>query len=80
MRRKRKLYEFFRTSFIFAVLASVISGCVTPQDVHQANERQCLSYGFRQATNDFAQCMQRESLAERYSWGDSHSTYIYPWW
>ena len=73
----RKLSNAFRTSFVLTVLACGITGCVTPQEVQQANERQCASYGFQRATNDFAQCMQRESLAERYLPGEPRPFY---WW
>jgi hypothetical protein len=73
-----KLRNAFQISSILALLACAITGCATAQEIQQANERQCLSYGFHQATNDFAQCMQRESLAERYLPGDPHPYYY--WW
>jgi hypothetical protein len=74
----RKLNKACRTRSMLALLACAITGCATAQEVQQANERQCLSYGFRQATSDFAQCMQRESLAERYLPGGPHPYYL--WW
>jgi len=68
---------------IAALVACGMTGCAAPQDPHQANQQQCLGYGFQPSTNDFAQCMQRENIAERYYWGSGPRwgpPYTYPWW
>lgn len=43
-----------------------LSSCVTPQELRQQDESQCSSYGFKLGSNEFANCLQRESLARRY--------------
>ena len=51
----------------------VLVGCETPEQIRQADEQQCASYGFQPGTVPFAECLQRERLAARYQldagWG-----------
>jgi hypothetical protein len=48
------------------VVACGVSGCESPEAVRQANQQQCTSYGFQPGTVPFSECLQRESLAQRY--------------
>jgi hypothetical protein len=59
----------------FALAACSLSGCVSPEELRQRDEAACASYGFQPQTPDFAACLQRESLARRYS-----MTYDAPYW
>ena len=77
--KHRQSSDVFRVSFI-ALLACAMTGCASPQEIQQVNQQRCISYGFHQATNDFAQCMQRESLAMRYLGGEPIPHYTYSWW
>ena len=51
----------------------LLAGCETPEQIRQADEQQCASYGFQPGTVPFAECLQRERLAARYQldtgWG-----------
>lgn len=47
------------------VLALAVS-CVSPEELRRADEARCAGYGFKPGTNDFANCLQGESLARRY--------------
>jgi len=40
--------------------------CASPEELHGEDEAACAGYGFQHGTADFANCMQRESLARRY--------------
>jgi hypothetical protein len=55
-----------RAPFLFAlgVAGVLLAGCqtVTPEQRRAADERQCLSYGFKRGTNAFATCLQRIDL------------------
>jgi hypothetical protein len=44
-----------------------LAGCVSPEELRQRDEAACASFGFQPGTNDFAACLQRESLARRYA-------------
>ena len=57
--------KIFAASLSLSLLPS-LAGCVTPEQQHQQFEAACAGYGFERGTIDFARCMQRESLAERY--------------
>jgi hypothetical protein len=54
-------------SIALAVFAVGLSACqtMTPEERRAADERQCLSYGFKRATNGFATCLQRIDLDRR---------------
>jgi hypothetical protein len=54
-----------RAAISIAVL-SLLFGCVSPEEMRQADIAACTSYGFQPATPDFAGCLQRENLARRY--------------
>jgi len=45
-----------------------LTGCVTQEQLRQRDEAECASYGFQRGTTEFATCLQRESLARRYSY------------
>ena len=48
------------------VMASLmLAGCVAPEQISEAHEKQCRSYGLQPTTTDFTACMTREDLAER---------------
>ena len=54
-------------SLTLAALAIGLSACqtMTPEERRAADERQCLSYGFKPGTNGFATCLQRIDLDRR---------------
>ncbi|WP_042118024.1 hypothetical protein [Rhizobium etli] len=58
-----------RVPLIFTILAlaASLSACqtMTPEERRAADERQCLSYGFRRGTDGFATCLQRIDLDRR---------------
>lgn len=75
-----------------AVLAALLGGCqtMTPEERRAADEKTCLSYGFRRGTDNFATCLQRidldrnaERRAFRYGgfdngpWGWNGPTVVY---
>ncbi|HEX7969214.1 MAG TPA: hypothetical protein VF502_13420 [Stellaceae bacterium] len=43
-----------------------LAACVSAEQQQRQFEAACAGYGFERGTTDFARCMQRESLAERY--------------
>jgi hypothetical protein len=65
-----------------ALLLAALAGCVSPEELRQADEAQCAGYGFQSGTPDFAACLQRESLARRYPpppvWGPP--SLWWPYW
>ena len=56
-----------RPLFPALIAVLLLGGCATPQELRQGDEAQCQGYGFKPGTNDFALCLQRESLARRYA-------------
>lgn len=44
-----------------------LAACQSPEEVRARDEAVCTGYGFKPDTTDFANCLQRESLARRYS-------------
>ncbi|HUK60112.1 MAG TPA: hypothetical protein VLV50_12850 [Stellaceae bacterium] len=50
-----------------ALLAIALAGCVSAEELRQADEARCAGYGFQLGTPDFAACLQREDLARRYT-------------
>jgi hypothetical protein len=54
--------------FVLAICAlALTASCVSPEELHREDEAACTGYGFKPGTNDFANCLQRESLARRYA-------------
>jgi hypothetical protein len=55
---------------VVAILAGAVllglPSCVSPEQQRAEDDAACASYGFPRRTTDFANCMQRESLARRY--------------
>jgi hypothetical protein len=75
----------YRTTLALALsLASALAGCETAADLRRLDEARCQGYGFQAGTPDFAACLQRESLARRYTppyWGpDWGAAYPRPYW
>ncbi len=52
---------------VMAALLPLLDGCVSPEELRRQDEATCAGYGFRPGTNEFAACLQRESLARRYA-------------
>lgn len=54
-------------SLSLAAIAISLSACqtLTPEERRAADERRCLSYGFRRGTDAFATCLQRIDLDRR---------------
>jgi hypothetical protein len=48
-----------------AMLALLLSGCLTPEQRRAADEERCRSYGFTKRNDAFAECLQRIDLARR---------------
>jgi hypothetical protein len=48
-------------------LGAILGGCttLTPQERRAADEKTCLSYGFRRGTDALATCLQRIDLDRR---------------
>ena len=68
------IHRLFRSSAALHALAS-LAACVSPEELRREDEAACVGYGFQPGTNDFAACLQRESLARRYQ-----LTPDYPGW
>jgi len=51
---------------VFA-LALALTSCVSPEELRREDEATCTGYGFHPGTDAFASCLQKESLARRYS-------------
>jgi hypothetical protein len=45
-----------------------LAGCVSEAEMRRWDEAQCVSYGFKPGTTEFAGCLQREVLARRYGY------------
>ena len=66
-------------------VACALVGCESPEQIRQAQERQCTSNGLQAGTAPFAECLQREILAQRYqlnqaagpSWGPPYAPPAY---
>src|SRR5262249_44985837 len=70
------LMSVIRTATVILLtfgIPCLLAGCETAEQIRQADERQCSSYGFQPGTVPFAECLQRERLAARYQldsgWG-----------
>ena len=44
----------------------LLAGCASAEDFRRADAAACTGYGFKQGTDQFAACLQREALARRY--------------
>ncbi len=44
-----------------------LAACQSAEELRAQDESVCASYGFKPGTTDFANCLQRESLARRYA-------------
>jgi hypothetical protein len=54
--------------FILAICAlALAASCVSPEELRRQDEATGAGYGFHPGTDAFATCLQRESLARRYS-------------
>jgi len=53
-----------RKILLFVALGAILGGCttMTPQERRAADEKTCLSYGFRRNTDALATCLQRIDL------------------
>jgi hypothetical protein len=54
-------------AFASVVCALALTSCVSPEDLRREDEATCAGYGFHAGTDPFASCLQKESLARRYS-------------
>jgi hypothetical protein len=53
--------------------------CASPEELRTEDEATCAGYGFPRGTIDFANCMQRESLARRYGPWLGPPSFAYGW-
>jgi len=54
--------------FVLAICAFAFAACcVSPEELRREDEAACTGYGFKAGTNEFGNCLQRESLARRYA-------------
>jgi hypothetical protein len=44
-----------------------LTGCASPEEIRAGDEAACSGYGFQPNTPDFANCLQRQSLARQYA-------------
>src|SRR5215472_3184813 len=49
------------------LLTLPLASCISPEELRREDEATCFGYGFHPGTDAFATCLQRESLARRYS-------------
>lgn len=69
-----------RCAFMLAIGAlALATSCVSPEELRRQDEAACTGYGFKPDTNDFANCLQRESLARRYAIPPAPPPY-WPYW
>jgi len=51
---------------LIAGLMTMLSGCLSPQEIRQQQAQTCAGYGFKPGTSQFAQCMMAQAQkAER---------------
>ena len=62
---------------VCSLLLLALGACVSPEEVRRRDEAQCLSYGFKPGTTDFANCLQRENLARHYGYAYSYPYFAY---
>jgi hypothetical protein len=58
-----------RRSAALALLGLALTGlcaCASPEELRAQDEAACSGYGFQPGTPQFAECLQRESLARNY--------------
>ena len=65
-RRRNSSARLLALAAITALLP-LLGGCVSPEELRRQDEATCTGYGFHPGTNEFALCLQRESLARRYA-------------
>lgn len=46
---------------LIAGLVTMLSGCLSPQQIRQQQAQTCAGYGFKPGTNQFAQCMMMQA-------------------
>ena len=67
--------------FVLAMCAlALAASCVSPEELRREDEARCTGYGFTPRANDFANCLQRESLARRYASPPGHSPPYWAYW
>ena len=64
----------------FAIMLVGLTGCVSAEELRARDDATCRSFGFQPGTPDFAACLQRESLARRYSASPPPGWYGPGWW
>jgi hypothetical protein len=75
-----------RNLLLSALLGTVLAGlgaCVSAEQIRAEDEATCAGYGFQRGTPEFANCLQQESLARRYSPALYGPPYLGPertWW
>lgn len=52
-------------SLAVVAVATVLSGCMSAQDLRAADEAKCRAYGFKHNNDAFAECLQRIELDRR---------------
>jgi hypothetical protein len=53
---------------LMATIALALTACASAEELRARDDAACQSYGFHPGTNDFAACVQRETLARQYYW------------
>jgi hypothetical protein len=74
----RMRHHLFLGIALGLALAS-LAACVSPEELRHEDEAACASFGFQPGTNDFAACLQRESLARRYELTPQYPMWGPPW-
>jgi hypothetical protein len=70
----RNIAEILAGLMVLGLLA-----CTSPEKLRTEDEAMCAGYGFPRGTIDFANCMQRESLARRYGPWLGPPSFAYGW-
>jgi hypothetical protein len=50
---------------VSTALAALLAACASDEEFRRADEAACAGYGFKQGSDAFSACLQRESLTRR---------------
>jgi hypothetical protein len=67
MRNGSRSYLTTIGSTCLALALLMLAACQSPEELRARDEATCASYGFKAGSTEFANCLQRESLARRYA-------------
>jgi hypothetical protein len=56
----------FGFAWVALAVTLALAACVSPEELRREDKATCTGFGFHPATDAFASCLQKESLARRY--------------